>query len=705
MENVRIAVLDTYDQVLCHMDNSAPGALHYYDDELHMYLKGSAHTFSFKVSADHEDSEHITVGHKLAFVYNGKDYYLNVVKAFESETEIEVTAFSLSFELLNDSPEEYEAAAAMTFEEYMEIFDTEKCVEIGLNELPSASKRMGKFKEETLLSRIFSLAELFEVEAEFIPILNNNYSLKKVVLNIYREHSFKYQGIGKNRTDIVLRYGKGVTGIRKSLDISELFTAIRPYGKAGLTLESLWDMQVKDAAGNIEFEHLEGEKEIRAVQARGRFPSNLISKDRYITIPRDYDDVDQLALYQDALNDLKDGCVPRATYEIEGYFDTGIGDTISVEDSEFNPPLYLTARVTEQIVSFTDMKRNKSVFSNIKEEKSQISQTMIKKMQEMIKESMIANTTYKMTVDAAAIKQSESKYVPETINVSAYTQSGTELTPYMAFFTVECLEKSWYTALEVNRETISYTPPTDRVIDAIRISMYEYDSYAAGDGILLDQTIIPVINIASEEVTRGVSILCAVINGSDTTLQIPYTSIVGEYVPNVGDVILTINGYLFGVTGRDGNGAIVKRLGVLGNAGDSGIYRLFCSTASAEYDSEMVGYDTILPTNNTPLAGDVILCVNGTLMEVKGQGHSGFYTTYITGLGTDGKESRGNMLFFCMREGQNLETTLLYAYDMNSGEFDLQQGDLILTVNGKLYMVESANSYNIHVTFIQTLYA
>ena len=88
MENVRIAVLDTQDQVQAYLDNEAPDGLHYYDDELHEYLQGSAYTFNFTVSADHEDAQYLTVGNKIAFVYRDKEYYLNIMRAEEDEEEI-----------------------------------------------------------------------------------------------------------------------------------------------------------------------------------------------------------------------------------------------------------------------------------------------------------------------------------------------------------------------------------------------------------------------------------------------------------------------------------------------------------------------------------------------------------------------------------------------------------------------------------------
>ena len=39
--------------------------------------------------------------------------------------------------------------------------------------------------------------------------------------------------------DITLRYGKEVTGITKTSDITDLYTAIQPTGKDGLTIASI----------------------------------------------------------------------------------------------------------------------------------------------------------------------------------------------------------------------------------------------------------------------------------------------------------------------------------------------------------------------------------------------------------------------------------------------------------------------------------
>ena len=391
MERVRIAILDNYDNVVAFMDNGAPKAMHYYDDELHEYLKGTANTFTFTASAKHEDSEYLVEGNKIAFVYRDKDYYLNIMNVRRDEIEVEVTAFSLSFELLNEEKEEYAASEAKTFEEYLNVFDYEKVLTLGNNEVSDKSIKHEWTGTDTLLARIFSLATAFSAEAEFVVELNDNYSLKRIVLNAYKEHFDTVQGIGTRRTDIALRYGKNVTGITKTSDITYLYTAIRPIGRDGLTITSL-DKSEYDADGNLEYSSPSGNRNILAVQARDRFPSNLMSNanDRYIAKIWNYDTDNVNVLYGQALAELKKNCVPQVEYEVKGYFDTDIGDTVTIEDEEYNPKLYLEARVTEQVRSFTDQSRNQTTFDNFKELQSQLDPTLVAKMNALIEQ----NKTY-----------------------------------------------------------------------------------------------------------------------------------------------------------------------------------------------------------------------------------------------------------------------------------------------------------------------
>ena len=371
MNSIRIAILSANNTPVAFMDNAHKKSMHYWDDELHEYLQGAANTYTFTVNAKHPDAEHVTVGNKVAFTRKGKSYYLNIVNTDQTEKTITATAWSLSFELINEDAGEYKAGKAMSFEEYLAVFDAERTLKLGLNEVSDKRITNEWTGTTSVLKRLFSLANVFSAEIEFETVLNRDYSLKEIVLNVYRKHSDTDSGVGEYRNDIVLRYGKGITGIRKTTDAEKLYTCIQPTGKDGLTINGLGKKEY-DENGNIEY-FTDGAI-IRAPQARDRFPSNIVNKaDAYILMRKEYDTDNKDKLYSMALSDLKTASEPVVTYEVDGYFDTNIGDTVRMQDQEWTPVLYLQARVSEQIRSLTNPKTAKTVFTNYKELTSEIS--------------------------------------------------------------------------------------------------------------------------------------------------------------------------------------------------------------------------------------------------------------------------------------------------------------------------------------------
>lgn len=387
MDSIRIAILSANNTPIAFMDNAHKKSMHYWDDDLHEYLQGAANTYTFTVNAKHPDAEHVTVGNKVAFTYKGKSYYLNIVNTDQTEKTITATAWSLSFELINEDAGEYKAGKAMSFEEYLAVFDAERTLKFGLNEVSDKRITNEWTGTTTVLKRLFSLANVFSAEIEFETVLNRDYSLKEIVLNVYRKHSDTDSGVGEYRNDIVLRYGKGITGIRKTTDAEKLYTCIQPTGKDGLTINGL-DKKEYDENGNIEY-FTDGAI-IRAPQARDRFPSNIVNKaDAYILMRKEYDTDSKDKLYSMALSDLKTASEPVVTYEVDGYFDTNIGDTVRMQDQEWTPVLYLQARVSEQIRSLTNPKTAKTVFTNYKELTSEISDDLIKRMQDLISKNKV----------------------------------------------------------------------------------------------------------------------------------------------------------------------------------------------------------------------------------------------------------------------------------------------------------------------------
>lgn len=387
MDNIRIAILSTNNTPVAYMDNGHKKSMHYWNDDLHEYLQGTANAYTFTVNAKHPDAQHVTAGNKVAFIHKGKSYYLNIVNTEQTEETITATAWSLSFELINEDAGEYKAGKAMSFEEYLAVFDAERTLKLGLNEVSDKRITNEWTGTTSVLKRLFSLANVFSAEIEFETVLNRDYSLKEIVLNVYRKHSDTDSGVGEYRNDIVLRYGKGITGIRKTTDAEKLYTCIQPTGKDGLTINGL-DKKEYDENGNIEY-FTDGAI-IRAPQARDRFPSNIVNKaDAYILMRKEYDTDSKDKLYSMALSDLKTASEPVVTYEVDGYFDTNIGDTVRMQDQEWTPVLYLQARVSEQVRSLTNPKTAKTVFTNYKELTSEISDSLLQRMEDLINKNKV----------------------------------------------------------------------------------------------------------------------------------------------------------------------------------------------------------------------------------------------------------------------------------------------------------------------------
>ena len=425
MNCIRIAVLSAYDEVCTFLDNSITKAMHYWNDELHTYLKGGAYTYSFKTFTDYEDAQYLTVGNKISFIY------LNIVNVDRDEVYTTVTAYGLSLELTNEETGPYKATGAMSFEQYINAFNFEKPFVIGVNEV--SDKRITHEWEgtDTILARLFSLANVFDAELEFITELDRNYSLKRIVMNIYREHDSKHQGLGNDkRGQGNIRYGKEITGISKKSDITELYTAIRPTGTDGLTLLNL-DKKEYDDDGNLEYSSPKGTIEILAPQARDRFPSTLMAdiNGRYICKVWSYDTDNPETLYGQALAQLKKNCIPQVSYTVDGYIDAEIGDTFIIEDSEYAPTLYLEARITEQSISFTNRDNCKTTFDNFEELQSQINESLIDEMKLLIN----ANKMY----DASIITSNGSVFkndTDSTVLTALIRENGVDITESLTVF-------------------------------------------------------------------------------------------------------------------------------------------------------------------------------------------------------------------------------------------------------------------------------
>lgn len=379
MNNVRVAIRDSTDSHSVGFFDNVAG-IKYKSANLQRFLAGSASILTLKYNS--KDIDSIRSGCKLAFRYKNRDYWLNVMSFEKKGYEVELTAYSLGLELNNETRGEHKPANAMSIAEYVAYYDPEHALTIGVNEVSDKRIKLEWTGTDTILARLFSVANSFGAELDFSVELNADYSLKRQVLNIYKKGN-----LGTNKVSQPVRVGKELKVINYSDNIKELRTAVRATGKDGLTIDGL-NKKIYD--NNKELLYYSSGMTVYAPQSRDRFPSvgkgsndNWIVKDLGET---QYETKEALWGYM--YGEIQKISVPEITYEVEGAIDAGIGDTQTlIDDIHFEPALYVQARVSELEDDILTGKVTNSTFINFERKYSQIADSLLKQVEALAEDA------------------------------------------------------------------------------------------------------------------------------------------------------------------------------------------------------------------------------------------------------------------------------------------------------------------------------
>ena len=369
------------------LDNEKPNTLHYFDDTWHRYLAEATSTFDFSVpKTGNPDLEFLTEKGYISFPYGNKSYLFNIMKVEETEKKLTCYCENLNLELLNETSPEYKAPAAKTFVQYLSLLGIQYAqLQVGINEVSDLSRSLEWTGQDTKLARLLSLVSKFDAECEFATHLNRDGTLDKIVLNVYRKHDDSHQGVGTRRKDVTLYYGKEIKEIRRTVDKTGLYTAIKPIGTDGLNISTL-DKTELDEDGNVLFRSPKGDTHILCPALRDEYPSQVVDPtgDRYINLDWTYETKNVNTLYGQALAKLKSVYMPAITYEVDGFIKLEIGDTIKIHDNGFAPLLLLEARVSEQEISFSKPDRNKTTFANFRALENKLSSDIQKRLEALV---------------------------------------------------------------------------------------------------------------------------------------------------------------------------------------------------------------------------------------------------------------------------------------------------------------------------------
>ena len=376
--NVRIAIRDTTDSHNVGFFDNKSG-IKYNSANLTQFLKGAC---SVLVLTYYSKKMIAQSGQKLAFRFKDKDFWLNINSVKKTGYKIELTAYSLSLEANKEKRGPHKPANAMTIKQYIDYYDPEHSFEIGINEVADKSIKLEWSGTDTILARLYSVANSFGAELEFVTELNNDYSLKRHVVNIYREGN-----LGKDKTGMPVRVGEKLKVINYSDNMADFYTAIRRTGKDGLTMAGL-NKKIYDDKGNLLFYN--NSNTIYAPQARDKYPSIARkTNDGYIiNEDSETEHTSKEALFGYMLSELKKHCELKVDYEVEGAVDGNIGDRKTLIDGRhFDPPLYVQARISEQTEALRETSDVKTTLSNYVRKSSQIANELLQRVEQLTLEA------------------------------------------------------------------------------------------------------------------------------------------------------------------------------------------------------------------------------------------------------------------------------------------------------------------------------
>lgn len=405
-----INIHDSHLEKVGFLDSESPGAPGFFNDVEHHYLAEGASTFTFSVNKKkngilQDYCQFLNEYAYFSFSENGEDHFYSVGTVDEdNDTTFTVTCYSLNLELRLEQCDPLENTASHNIQWYfdqMELINNTQ-ITIGINEVSDLSRVIKYDGQESKLARLISLIRNFDAEFEFITKSNNDGTLDKIILNIYKQNDgVNFQGVGTKRDDVILTLDTNITGVSRTVDKTQIFNATTITGADGLTWNSS-EFSYVNSDGVEEFYKRKNADTAFAPLSLAKYPSQIQSStgDRWIRkdFKTEYTNVNDMWGY--AVSQFKKFAYGIVTYkvsvssllvnsEVGNGLPLKIGDTVTISDDNFIDSngvrgLILSARVSEMEISRTDPTKNTLVFSNYIRLQSQISNDLQSQLSNLV---------------------------------------------------------------------------------------------------------------------------------------------------------------------------------------------------------------------------------------------------------------------------------------------------------------------------------
>ena len=336
-----------------------------YDDKHTLTLDAGSSSYEFKISKNDEASQYMDSGNYIVLQDDdGKTWLFTILDYEETQYTKTVYAEDAGIELLNKACDIWKSSGPHSFEYYFNLVTSGTPWQLGVNQLAGLERTLKYEGRDTGLGRLLSILKGFDsAECTFDVTVKMN-APSEFKINVYKQ-------VGSDRSDVQMAYSHELNDIVKKESRAEFVTALCGVGGTIQTTDAQGNTQ---DTGNIDFADLEynkdglvttkGDKFLRAIDANKRFNPGQAT---YIEAFYEYDTQSASELLNRTITRLKTYSEPQYTYTADvKIIDSTlkIGDTVTIIDHDYNPALYLSARVAKLEKSYTDPSQNTIEFCN-----------------------------------------------------------------------------------------------------------------------------------------------------------------------------------------------------------------------------------------------------------------------------------------------------------------------------------------------------
>lgn len=341
----------------------------HYNDTHKMGISLGSATYTFDLSkTDVYSVEALAVGNFVVMKdYKDVTWCFVILEVQNFQNSYTIHCENLGLTLLNKVADKWPSVGSQSFAYYFDRLLENTGWTIGVNEIAHLKRTIEYEGRETALKRLLSLLNTFGAEIDFQVDYKMGQITRKVA-NIYIKR-------GVDRTAVQLVYNENLNGITKTSDMYDFATALAgvsdgngPAGKDGNPTDLYLgdkDRTWVDPVTLYTFENKKGDKFIRCKESNDIFnPSGDYVEAWYESQAKSTDE-----LFQETCLQLASRVQPKINYELDiNDFDPSLnlGDTIKIVDHEYKPALYLSARLLELNISYTDETKNTAIFGNFK---------------------------------------------------------------------------------------------------------------------------------------------------------------------------------------------------------------------------------------------------------------------------------------------------------------------------------------------------